>query len=72
MHFHLVYSPSGGKLTRKLFGQATELRVLTDQEFVGNATCPLFVFLSCPFHIGISLPLGKRLTAVFLDTEGCE
>ena len=78
MYFHLVYSPeffavvSGRTSMRKLFRQATELMVLTHHKFVGNSTSPPFAFLSCPFHMGISLPLGKRLTGVFWDTHGCE
>ena len=78
MYFHLVYSPerfavaSGRKLTHKLFVQGTELMVTTDYEVVGNTTSPRFASRSYPFHIGISLPLGKRLTRVFRDTYGCE
>ena len=78
MYFHLVCSPEffavafGRKSTRKLFRQATELMVLIDHEFVVNPTSLPFVFLPCPFHMGISLPLGKRLLGVFWDTHGCE
>ena len=78
MYFHLVYSPdfyavaSGRKLMRKLFRQATELMVTIDIQFVGNSTSPPFAFPSCPFHTGILLPLGKRVTGVFRDTYGCE
>ena len=73
-YFLLVYSPeffavaSGRKLTRKLFRQVTELMATKDHEFVGNSTSPPFAFLSYPFHMNISLPLGKRLTRVFWDT----
>ena len=71
MYFHLVYSAdffavaSGRKSTRKLFRQATELMVLMHHEFVVNPTSPPFAFLSRPFHMGISLPLGKRLMGHF-------
>ena len=59
-------------MTRKLFRQATEFMGLIHHEFVGNSTSPLFAFLSWPFHMGISLPLGKRLFGVFWDTHGCK
>ena len=78
VYFHVVYSPeffavaSRRKSTLKLFGQATELMVLIDHEFVGNSTSPPFAFLSFPLQMDISLPLGKRLIGVFLDTHGCE
>ena len=78
MYFHLVYSPeffavaSGRTLTRKLFPQATELMVTPDHEFVGNSTSPPFPLLSYPFQMGISLPLGERLTLVLWDTYGCK
>ena len=78
MYFYLVYSPeffvvgSGRKSTRKLFGQAAELIVLIEHEFLGNSTSPPFAFLSCPFQTDISLPFGKRLIGVLLDTHGCE
>ena len=71
MYFHLVCSPeffavaSGMKSTRKLFRQVTELMVLRDHEFVVNPTSPPFAFLSCPFHMGISLPLGKQRIGCF-------
>ena len=78
MFFHLVYSPvffsdaSGRKSTRKVFCEATELVVTIDHEFLGNSTSPPFAFLSCPFHMGISLPLGKRLIGVIWAMEGCQ
>ena len=78
MYFHLVYSPevlvvaSGRKSTRKLFHQATELMVTMDHEFLGNSTSPPCAFLSCRFHMAISLPLGKGLTGVFWDNYRCE
>ena len=73
MYFHLVCAPeffavsSGRKLTRKLFRQATEIMVL-----IVNPTSAPFASLSCPFHIGISLPLEKRFIGVFWDADGCE
>ena len=78
MYFHLVYSPDvfavapERKLTRRLFRQATELMVNMDHEFINNSTSPPFAFLSYHFHVGISPPMGKRLTRVFWDTYGCE
>ena len=78
MYFHLVYSPeffaaaSGRQSTRKIFRQATKLMVLMDQEFLGSCSSSPFAFLSCPFHMGISLLLGKRPTGVFWVTHGCE
>ena len=78
MYSHVVYSPeffavaSGRKSTRMLFHQATELMNLIDHEFVGNPTSPFFAFLSCLFHMGISLPLVKRLLGLFWDTPGRE
>ena len=63
---------SGIKSTRKVFCQATELLVLIDHEFAGNSTSPLFAFLLCPFHMGISLPLGNQLVGGFWDKHGCE
>ena len=78
MYFHLVYSPeifaiaSGRKSTRKLFRQTTELMDLMDHVFVGNPTSPPFAFHPCPFYMGISLPLGKRLLRVFWGIHGGE
>ena len=78
MYFNLGCSPeffavaSGRKSTCKLFREATELMVLMDHEFVVNPTSPPFASLSCPFHMGISLPLGKSLSRAFWDTHECE
>ena len=78
MYFHLVYSAeffsgtSRRKLTDNVFCEATELMVTMDHELVGNSTSPHFAFLSCPFHIGISLPLGRRLTKVIWAMEKCQ
>ena len=75
MYFHLVCSPeffaaaSERKSTRKHFCQATQLMDLIDHEFVENSTSPPFAVLSCPFHMDISLLLGKRLTGVFFGTH---
>ena len=66
MYFHLLYSPdffsdvSWRKSTRKLFCEATKLMNTIDHELVANSMSPSLVFLSCPFHIGVSLTLGKR------------
>ena len=78
MYFHLVHSPeffavaSGRKSTRKLFRQATELMDLIDHEFIRNPTSPPFAFHPCPFHMGLSLPLGKRLLGLYWGTHGCK
>ena len=78
MYFHLVCSPesfasaSGGRFTRKFFCQATDVMVLNDHEFVLNSASPTFAFPSCPFHMGILLPLRKRLRGSFWDTHGYE
>ena len=78
MYFHLVYSPEffavafRRKSTRKHLRQATKLMVLIHHVFVGKYTSPPFDFISCPFHMGILLPLGKRLIKVFLETQGCK
>ena len=78
MYFNLVYSSefsanvSGRKSARKPFCQATKLVVVIDHQFVGNSPSPPLAFLSCPCHMGISLPLAKRLIGGFWDTHGCE
>ena len=78
MYLHLVYAPelfavaSRRKWTRMFFHQATELMVAIDHEYAGESTTPTFAFHSYPFHMVISLPLGKRLTSVLWDTYGCE
>ena len=77
MYYHLVCSPEffslayGRKSTRKIFASSNELMVLIHHEFAGSSISPLFAFFSCPFHMGISIPLGKRLIGVFLGTQGC-
>ena len=76
MYFHLVCSPkcfavaSGRKPKRNLFRQSTELMLLIDHEFVRHHISPPFALLLCPFHMGISIPFGKRLIGVFWDTHG--
>ena len=78
MYLHLVRSPefcaaaSGRKSTCNPFRQETELMALIDHEFVGNSTSRPYAFLSCIFHMGTSVPLGKRLIGVFSDTHGFE
>ena len=78
MYFRLVCSPkyfvvaSRGKSTCKLFRQATELMVLMDHVIKVNRTSPAFASLPCPFHMGVSPPLGKRLIGVFWDRHRCE
>ena len=63
---------AGRKSTRKVFCEATELIVTMDYEFVGNSTSLPFSFLSCPLHMGISLPLGKRLIGVSWAMRWCQ
>ena len=71
MYFHLVCSPeffavaSPRKSTRKVFRRLRELMVLKDHEFGRNLTSPPYVFHSCPFHLGISLCMGKRAMGMF-------
>ena len=71
MYFHLVRSPeffavaSPRKSTRKLFRQSLKLMVLKDHAFRRNPTFPPSVFHPCPFHVGISLCIGKRAMAMF-------
>ena len=71
MYFHRVRSPeffavaSERKSARKLFRQSLELMVLKDHEFGRNPTSPPYVFHPCPFHVGISLCLGKRAMGMF-------
>ena len=74
----LVYSPesfavvSERKSTSKVLRQATELMDLIDHELVGNPTSSPFPFYPCPPHMGISLPLEKRLLGVFWDIHRYE
>ena len=71
MYFHLVCSPEffavafSRKSARKLFRRSLELMVLKDHEFGRNPTFPPYAFHPCPFHVGISLCIGKRAMAVF-------
>ena len=71
MYFHLVCSPeifavaSSRKSTRKLLRRSLELMVLKDHESGRNPTSPPYAFHPCPFHVGISLCIGKRAMAMF-------
>ena len=71
MYFHLVCSPesfavaSSRSSTRKVFRRSRELMVLKDHEFGWNLTSPPYVFHSCPFHVRISLCMGKRAMGMF-------
>ena len=71
LHFHLVCSPeffavaSERKSARKLFCRSLELMVLKDHEVGRNSTFPPYVFHPCPFHVGISLCIGKRAMRMF-------
>ena len=71
MYFHLVCSAefsavaSLRKSTRKVFRRLRELMVLKDHEFGRNSTSPPYVFHPCPFHVGISLCIGKREIGMF-------
>ena len=71
MYFHLVCSPgffavaSSRKSTRKPFCRSLELMVLKDHEFGRNPTFPPYAFHPCPFHVGISLRIGKRAMAIY-------
>ena len=77
MYVYQVYSPefvaaaSGRKLTGKLFRQATELMYIIDHELIGTPTSPPLALHPCPFHMGISLPSGRRLLGVYWGTHGC-
>ena len=71
MYFDLVYSPeffaiaSERKSALKLFRRSLELMVLKDHEFGQNPTSPPYAFHPCPFHVGISLRIGKRALGMF-------
>ena len=71
MYSHLVFSSelfavsSSRKSARKLFRRSLELMVLKDHEFGWNHTFPPYAFHPCPFHVGISLCIGKRAMAMF-------
>ena len=76
MYFHLVCSPeffavaSSRKSARKLFRRSLELMVLKDHEFGRNPTFPPYAFHPCPFHVGISLCIGKRAMGCFRQPMG--
>ena len=71
MYFHLVCSPEffavsfSRNSARKAFRPLCELILLKDHEFGRNPTSPPYVFHPRPFHVGISLCIGKRAMAVF-------
>ena len=71
MYFHLVCSPeffavaSSRKSARKLFCQSLVLMVLKYHDFGRNPAFPPYAFHPCPFHVGISLCIGKRAMAMF-------
>ena len=50
----------------------TEVMVAIDDEFVEISTSHSFAFLSYPFHIGISLTVGRWLTKMFWSTYMCK
>ena len=76
MYFHLVCSPeffavaSSRKSARKLFRQSLELMVLKYHEFGRNPTFLPYAFHPCPFHVGISLCIGKRAMAMLEAAYG--
>ena len=71
MYFHPGCSPeflavaSSRKSARKLFCRSLELMVLKDHEFGRNPMFPPYAFHPCPFHVSISLCIGKRAMAMF-------
>ena len=71
MYLHLVCSPeffvvaSERKSARKLFRQSLELMVLKYHEFGRYPTFPPYAFHPWPFHVGISLCIGKRAIGMF-------
>ena len=71
LYLHLVCSAeffavaSERKSARKLFRRSLELMVLKDHEFGRNPTFPPYALHSCPFHVGISLCVGKRAIGMF-------
>ena len=71
MYFHLVCSPeffteaSARNSARKVFRRSLELMVLKDHDFGWYSTSPPYAFHPCPFHVGISLCIGKRATGMF-------
>ena len=71
MYLFLVCPPefvavaSSRKSARKLFRRSLEHMVLRDHEFGRNPTFPPYAPHPCPFHVGISLCIGKRAMAMF-------
>ena len=71
MYFHLVCSPevfavaSARKSARKVFRRLLEHMVPKDHEFGQYFTSTPYAFHPCPFHVGISLCIGKRAIGMF-------
>ena len=71
MYFHLGCSPeffavaSSRKSAPKLFRRSLQLMVLKDHEFGRNPTFRPYAYHPCPFHVGISLCIGRRAMAMF-------
>ena len=71
LYFYLVCSPeffavtSERKSARKPFRRSLELMALKDDEFGRNPTFPPYAFHPCPFHMGISLCIGKQAIGMF-------
>ena len=59
MYLHLVCSP-------EFFAVASSRKsARKDHELGQNPTFPPYAFHPCPFHVGISLCIGKRAMAMF-------
>ena len=71
LYFHLVCSAeffavaSERKTARKLFRQSLEFMVLKYHELGQNPTFPPYACHQCPFHVGISLWIGKTAIGMF-------
>ena len=65
MYYHMVCSPeffavaSARKSARKVFRRSLELMVLKDHKFGRYCTSPPYAFHPCPFHVSISVCIGK-------------
>ena len=77
MYFHLLCSPeffavaSARKSARKLFRLSLEFMVLKDHEFGRYFTSPPNAFHPYPFHVGISLCIGKWGIGMHEASYGC-
>ena len=77
MYFHVVLSPeffavaSATKSARKVFCRSLELMVLKDHEFGRYFTSSPYAFHPCPFHVGISLCIGKWVIGMYQASYGC-